>query len=289
MVLIMERWFQGFLGYRSVFATVLVAFLTALFFNPLREQLQALVDRALFNATPAELAAQREQLLSEVQKSEQIKAIGTLAAGLAHEIKNPLTSIRTFTDHLAREGADPAFREKFSRIVGPEIERINEIVQRLLDFAKPAPPVLRNVELSILLSETLELLNGEIIGRKIAVSRELAESWALGDPKQLKQVMLNILLNSIEAMNGDGRLTVKSGTDVEHAWITIADNGSGVAPEHLVHLGQPFFSTKPKGTGLGLAIVQSIIQKHQGRVSVESKPGHGTTVELRLPLASSPA
>lgn len=100
MVLVMEKGFQGFFGYRSFFATGVVAFLIAMFFNPLRNRIQAFVDRALFTATPVELAAQREQLLAELRKSDQMKAVATLAAGLAHEIKNPLTSIKTFTEHL---------------------------------------------------------------------------------------------------------------------------------------------------------------------------------------------
>jgi len=139
-VLVMEKWFQGFFGYQSLVATVLVAFLIAISFNPLRTGIQTLVDRWLFQATPAELAKQREQLLGEVRKTEQMKAVATLAAGLAHEIKNPLTSLKTFTDYLPTKGAEPAFRQKFQQIASGEIERIHLIVQQLLDFAKPPPP-----------------------------------------------------------------------------------------------------------------------------------------------------
>ena len=130
--MVMERWFQGFLGYRSIFATAVVAFLIAVFFNPLRDRIQAFVDRALFKATPAELVAQREQLLVEVRKGDQMKAVATLAAGLAHEIKNPLASIKTFTEYLSTHHDDPVFRDKFQKIVGGEVERINLIVQQLL-------------------------------------------------------------------------------------------------------------------------------------------------------------
>ncbi len=203
IVLMMEKWFQGVFGYRSIFATVVVAFLIAIFFNPLRTRIQAFVDRALFRATPAELASQRDQLLVEVRKGEQMKAVATLAAGLAHEIKNPLASIKTFTDYLERRYDDPGFREKFHKIVGGEVERINLIVQQLLEFAKPVPPKLAPVEVSKLLDDTLEFLNGELIQRHVEVSRRYeAKPCVLADPQQLKQVFLNLFLNSLQAMDG---------------------------------------------------------------------------------------
>ncbi|MBI3011402.1 MAG: hypothetical protein HYY58_02785 [Candidatus Omnitrophica bacterium] len=201
MVLIMEKWFQGFLGYRSLFATVVVAFLIAIFFNPLRNRIQEFVDRRLFKATPVELAAQRDQLLTEVRKGEQQKAVATLAAGLAHEIKNPLASIKTFTDYLNTRYDDPAFRAKFQKIVGGEVERINLIVQRLLEFAKPVPPKLMPVQVAKLVDETLEFLSGEFLQRHIEVHRRYeAHPQVLADPQQLKQVFLNLFLNSLDAM-----------------------------------------------------------------------------------------
>ena len=309
MVLIMEKWFQGYLGYRSIFATMVVAFLIAIFFNPLRTRIQGFVDRWLFTATPAELAAQRDQLLAELRKSDQQKAVATLAAGLAHEIKNPLASIKTFTDYLETRYADPAFRAKFQKIVGGEVERINCIVQQLLEFAKPMPPKLAPIEVSRLLDETLDFLNGELVQRHVEVQRRYeAKPQVLADPQQLRQVFLNLVLNSLEAMNGhpstrpggfaqdsgppredgvglQGRLDVQTAIQGPELRVTIADNGAGINPQDLPHIFEPFFTTKPTGTGLGLAVVHGIIKEHSGRITVESHPGQGTRVTLTLPIA----
>ncbi len=287
MVLVMERWFQGFFGYKSILATLITAFLIAVFFNPLRDRIQALVDHALFQATPAEMAEQREQLLAEVRKGDQMKAVATLAAGLAHEIKNPLASIKTFTEYLDTKYTDPEFREKFKRIVGGEIERMNLIVQQLLEFAKPSPPKLVPVEVPRLLDDTLELLNNDLLQRKVRVIRSYAPAPpVLGDSQQLKQVFLNLLLNSLQAMNGTGQLTLTTTTKDGKLLITLEDNGCGIPQEHLARLGEPFFSTKPVGTGLGLAIVQSILKEHQGKLLIESTQGKGTAMTLVLPIAT---
>jgi len=286
MVLVMEKWFQGFLGYRSIFATAVVAFLIAVFFNPLRDRIQAFVDRALFKATPAELAEQREQLLTEVRKGEQMKAVATLAAGLAHEIKNPLASIKTFTEYLATRHDDPEFRAKFQKIVGGEVERINLIVQQLLEFAKPVPPKLTPLEIPRLVDETLEFLSGELVERQVEVTRRYeARPRVLGDPQQLKQVFLNVFLNSLQAMNGHGRLEIRTSVEGSEIIVAITDSGSGIAPKDLPHVFEPFYTTKPTGTGLGLAVVQGIVKEHGGRIAVESHPGQGTTMLLSLPIA----
>jgi len=286
-VLVMEKWFQGFFGYRSFVATAVVAFLVAIFFNPLRDLIQTLVDRALFKATPAELAAQREQLLVEIQKSDQMKAVGTLAAGLAHEIKNPLASIKTFTEHLDSRYDDPAFRQKFRKIVGGEVERINLIVQQLLEFAKPVPPKLAPVDIPQLVDETLDFMNSELMAHHVEVQRCYAgRATILADSQQLKQVFLNLVLNSLQAMNGNGRLRVSTAVKGSELELTMADNGSGIAAEDLPKVFEPFFTTKTNGTGLGLAVVQGIMKEHGGRIDVESQLGQGTVVKLRLPIAT---
>ena len=286
MVLIMERWFAGFFGYRSLVATAVVAGLIALGFNPLRDWLQARLDRALFTATTPELAAQREQLLEEVRKGDQMKAVATLAAGLAHEIKNPLASIKTFTESLDGHYSNPEFRKKFKRIVGGEVERINLIVQQLLEFAKPVPPKLMPLEVAQVVDDTLEFLGGEFVKRQVAVNRRYdAKVRILGDPQQLKQVFLNLVLNSLDAMNGHGKLDVQTAVEGSDLVASIADNGSGIAPKDLPHVFEPFYTTKSNGTGLGLAVVHGIVKEHGGRIQIQSQAGQGTTMRLYLPIA----
>ncbi len=286
-VLISERWFQGFFGYRSLPGTLLVGFLIALFFDPIRNRIQAFVDRALFRGTPTELAVQRDRLLAEVRRSEQMRAVGTLAAGLAHEIKNPLSAIKTFAEHMEERYADDAFRAKFCRIVSGEVERINLIVQQLLEFAKPMPPKLQPLQVPRLLDETLEFLNSELLQRHVTIHRTYAGSGEiLGDPQQLKQVFLNLFLNSLQAMNGQGHLDIETTRQDDELIVTVADNGAGIDSKDLVRVFEPFYTTKSNGTGLGLAVVRSIVSEHGGRVNIESELHRGTTVFLKLPLST---
>jgi two-component system sensor histidine kinase HydH len=215
-----------------------------------------------------------------------MKAVATLAAGLAHEIKNPLASIRTFTEYLDSRYDDAEFRLKFQKIVGGEVERINLIVQQLLEFAKPVPPKLRPLEIPTLVDETLEFLSGDLVERHVEVNRRYGTTACiLGDPQQLKQVFLNLFLNSLQAMNGHGRLEIRTTIEGSDLAVSIADSGAGIAPKDLPHIFEPFYTTKETGTGLGLAVVQGIVKEHGGRITVESQPGRGTVLTLYLPVA----
>jgi signal transduction histidine kinase len=283
-VLIAERFFQGFFGYTSLIATVIIATLVAIFVNPLRDWIQQIVDRALFQGTPAELAEQRERLVAELRKSDQMRAVATLAAGLAHEIKNPLASIKTFAEYLPERYDEPAFREKFSRIIGQEVERMNALVHRLLDFAKPRPPERRPAHLSELLNETVDLLQDALVRKRIQVCKAYADrDEALVDPGQLKQVFLNVLLNAIEAISGSGQISVGIVPVNGHIEVAITDSGRGIPKHHLSRIFDPFYTTKPEGTGLGLSVVHSIIREHGGRVTIDSREGCGSTVRIQLP------
>ncbi len=287
MVMVMERWFQGFMGYRSIVATVVVAFVIAIFFNPLRDWIQTFVDRALFKATAPEMAVQREQLLTELRKSDQMKAVATLAAGLAHEIKNPLSAIKTFTSFLPERHTDPAFLEQFHRIVGQEVEKIHATVQNLLAFAKPQAMKRERLALAPLVQDMVTLLAGDCLKRQVQVEEAVpAELCVLGDRTQLKQVLLNLCLNSLEAMDGQGgRLHIAATQQDAQVILTIHDTGPGIAPEALAKVFDLFFTTKATGTGLGLSVVQGIVQEHGGRIDITSSPGQGTTVTVRWPAA----
>ena len=290
MVLIMERWFQGFFGYRSFVSTLIVATFIAVFFNPLRNRIQAFVDRAVLKATPVELAEQRERLLTEVRKTDQLRAVSTLAAGMAHEIKNPLTAIKTFTEFLPEKYDDPDFRAKFHRIVGGEVNRINHLVQRLLEFSRPAPPQLAPVRISEIAQETVECLSATLVQQRIQVETSFTElDEVLADRGQLKQALLNILLNGIEAMEPGGRLSVSTAQRDSVVEVVIEDTGRGIPQEALSRVFDPFYSTKERGTGLGLSIVHTIITEHGGRIALKSRPGLGTRCTLRFPLIAEDA
>jgi len=231
-----------------------------------------------------ELVEENERLRQELARTEKLKAVATLAAGMAHEIKNPLASIKTFAEYLPQKYDDPAYREKFARIMSQEVDKMNLLVQRLLEFARPTQPRLQSVRVSGVVKETLDFLQGTLLQRQIQVETNFSETdEVLADPAQLKQVFLNLLLNSVEAVVPPGRITVSTGQEDGHLHVIVADTGRGIPKKDLPHIFDPFFTTKPTGTGLGLSVVHSIVQEHGGRVHVKSELEQGTTVTITLP------
>jgi signal transduction histidine kinase len=231
-----------------------------------------------------QLKAASERLLVQ----ERLAAAGQFATGMAHEIKNPLSAIKTFAQYLPEKYEDPEFRKKFFRIVQSEIDRINGIVQELSDFAKPAPLQLQPVRLAELVTDTLAFLSDQCLKQSVQVETSLAINGLAiqADPRQLKQVLLNLLLNSLEATAAGGKINVRLAIQPPYVTLAIADTGCGISPECQGRVFDPFFTTKERGMGLGLAIVQGIVERHGGRISLSSTPGRGTIVEVRLPLLS---
>ncbi|MBI3321505.1 MAG: GAF domain-containing protein [Candidatus Omnitrophica bacterium] len=220
---------------------------------------------------------------------ERLAAAGRFAAGMAHEIKNPLSAIKTFAQYLPEKYADPAFRKKFFRLVQAEIDRINTLVKELSDFAKPAPLQLQSVQLTQLVEDTLSLLSDQCLKQGVEVQKFFGENGVTvqADPQQLKQVILNLFLNSLEAMDRGGRLEVSTQADAIRLLLWVTDTGCGIAQEFQRQVWDPFFTTKERGMGLGLAIVKGIVERHGGQIEISSTPGKGTTVELSLPLVVS--
>lgn len=266
---------------------------------------------AAFNQMTKDLRDSQERLIL----SEKLASLGTMAAGMAHEIKNPLVSLRTFTQLLQQKWDDPEFREKFSSIIPHEIERINRIAESLLKFGKPMKPELSKVEVNSLLEEVLLLFESEAKKGNVRVTKKFAELPAVtGDAGQLQQAFVNIIKNAIESMDKNGgELVVK--TDIgevirlgrmqrqgmkrgeEMVWgeeeelqkpipvvfIEISDTGGGISDDHLKSLFDPFFTTKMTGTGMGLPITLRIIEEHKGSIKVRSQMGKGTTFIITLP------
>ena len=291
VILVSEYLFRSYFGYQSVLTALLTSSFVAILFNPIRSRIQKFIDRFFYKADPEKILEENQKLLEEIQKNEKMKSVATLAAGMAHEIKNPLTSIKTFAEYLPERYEDPEFRDKFKRIVVDEVDRVNNIVKQLLEFAKPQEPEFKRVSIHGLLDETIELLNSNLLSHRIQVIRNYAQDQSINaDKAQLKQAFLNLFLNSIQAMPVGGTLTVTTSLTPDsptsptggRLLTTITDTGEGIPEEDLKRVFDPFFTTREDGTGLGLSIVHGIITKHGGKLEIKSRPGEGTTVSVIL-------
>jgi signal transduction histidine kinase len=283
--LLVENLFRGIVGYRSLPITIITITLLVIFFQPLKNYIQRFIDKYFFHGTIDQIDEENIKLREELQKSEKLKAVATLAAGMAHEIKNPLTSIKTFNEYLPSKHNDMDFVNKFNKIVGDEVDRINYIVRQLLEFSKPSDLELKEASVTELLDETLDLLNNDLLKHNIKLEKKYSPLPPLKiDPLQIKQVFLNVLLNAIDSMRSGGGITIeaRAGNDIA---ITITDTGKGIEKEDLKRIFDPFFSKKDGGTGLGLSVVHGIIEKHGGKINVESAPGAGTSFKITLPIS----
>ncbi len=286
LVHLTEKLFQTTIGYHSPWVSLSAFALMALVSQPLKFGIQRIVDWLFFRAPHEELVKRMERLEQEVRHADKLRAVSTLAAGMAHEIKNPLTSLKTFAAYLSEKGDDPAFQQKFYRVVTQEVNKIDQIVRRLLEFARPAPPRFETIQVSQLLDEILDFLSGEALRQRVEIERAYTDPGTIqADPQQLRQVFLNLFLNSLEAMNGSGgKLSVATARHNSCIAITIHDTGRGIPKEYLSHIFDPFFTTKSNGTGLGLSIVQSIISEHHSTIAFASQSNLGTTCTLTFPL-----
>ncbi len=240
------------------------------------------------------------ELQRQLERSDRLAAVGTLAAGLAHEIKNPLTSLLTFTRHLTRRFDDPNFREKFQSIVPRELERINGIVERLLELSRPGRLTPSPVLVPALLDRAVELYSHRIEAQAVRVTREYAATVlpVEADEELLYRAFVNLVANALDAMERGGRLTVRVGWNQErhpglgtrlgHSGpqlrIEVVDTGTGMPADAVERIFNPFFTTKEHGTGLGLALTHKIIEDHGGSIMVSSTLGRGTTFRILLPL-----
>jgi len=227
------------------------------------------------------------EIEEEMKRVEGLALIGELAAGIAHEIRNPLTSINILIHSLTVNlPPETAYREDL-KVIEEEIQRINEIVEQFLRFARPAPPLFKETEIATAFEEILQLLKPQFERQRISLHRDFGSLPHITlDTEQMKQVMLNLLLNAIQAMPKGGRLDLGARVLEDNRWmrLSIRDSGTGIPPGDLKKLFDPFFSTKEGGLGLGLSIAHRIIDQHHGKIEVESLPGEGTAFHLWLPL-----
>lgn len=230
-----------------------------------------------------------KQLKDEIARSERLASIGRLAAGVAHEIRNPLSSIKGFATYFKERYREVPEDQKAAEIMIQEVERMNKVIGQLLEFASPLNIEKKPASLVALVRHSLKMIEADAHGRGIKINTSISPDIerAFVDPDKTKQVFLNLYLNAFEAMENGGTLFVELREDdsAGAVRIIISDNGTGIKDEDLTRVFDPYFTTKSSGTGLGLAIVHKIVESHGGEVRVESRQGEGTAVTILLPYS----
>lgn len=276
-VILSERLLRDFVGYRSLWSTIIAVVAIALLFTPLKNRVESIADRIYVKGA-------YKRFKRELLESDRHKVIADFAAGLAHEIRNPLTAIKTFAEYLPEKFDDERFRKNFSRIVNGEVDRINFLISQLLEFAKPSALNMTATGIHEVIDYTLSLLSGEILKSNINLIKDYAaeNDTVNADKNKLKHVLLNIIKNAIESMRDGGTLKVATYRSEGNLKVKISDTGAGIKDKDLERTFEPFFSTKEKGAGLGLAIARGIIEEHGGSISVKSDIGRGSSFIITL-------
>jgi two-component system sensor histidine kinase HydH len=232
------------------------------------------------------------RLRQEIDRSFRLASLGRLAAGIAHEIRNPLSSIKGFATYFRERYHDIPEDRKTADIMIQEVERLNRVIGQLLEFARPMNIRLRPTSLQAFLRRSLKMIENQAREKNIAISLDTTpdNEDIMIDPDRMSQVLLNLYLNAIEAMDNGGTLSITlTREDPGQTVIGISDTGNGIEKKDMGKIFDPYFTTKPSGTGLGLAIVHRIVEAHHGEVTVKSDPSIGTIVSIVLPANAGEA
>jgi two-component system sensor histidine kinase AtoS len=239
-----------------------------------------------------------KKLETSIRQAERLAGLGTLAAGMAHEIRNPLSTIKTFVQLLPRKMEKPGFLEKFQRTVPRAIDQINRLVEDLLELARVPKYKFEKIYIKSLLEQTIDSIEEEMLNKQIYCQFEHSSDLPpiQADANQLSKAFNNLIRNAMQAMPSGGKLSIKAfsqkehtkdtqGLTVQNGWITLVfhDTGVGISPKDIKNIFTPFFTTKDIGTGLGLAITHKVITEHGGRIDVESNEGKGSRFRIYLP------
>ena len=221
-----------------------------------------------------------------MKRKEKLVALGHLAAGVAHEIRNPLSSIKGLAKYFAERAPAGGEAHQLAQVMAKEADRLNRVVSELLELVKPTHLALQAVDLNTLINHSLQLVSQDANSREIQLRFTANDTLPViqADPDRLTQVLLNLYLNAIQAIGQHGVISVtvsESGAGVK---ISVTDSGKGIAADQLEAIFTPYFTTKAEGTGLGLAVVHNIVEQHGGTIQVASQEGKGSTFTLWLPV-----
>lgn len=232
---------------------------------------------------------QVKALEAEVARSETLSALGNLAATVAHEVRNPLNAISMGLQRLKAEfrpTQDEAQYTRFIEIMRSEVQRLNSIVEQFLSLARPLDLKLESIRIDEFLQELILLTGSDAESSQVQIRLDIPSNLppVRADRNYLKQLLLNLVLNGIQAMPVGGTLTLTASTSRRNLMLTVTDNGTGIAPENLSRIFEPYYTTKPKGSGLGLSIARRIVETHGGVITVKSESGRGSSFQISLPI-----
>ena len=255
------------------------------------ELLSTLANQTAIAIENARLYEDLKRSKSYMRRADRLASLGTLTAGLAHEIRNPLVAIKTLTQLLPERLEDDEFRGQFLKIAAGEVDRIASLVEELLNFTRPSDPNLEFEDINTILDGMILLVSTETKKKQVNILRSYASDLppVQIDREQIKQVFLNILLNAVQATSGNGKITVKTRSFIKpggepYIQIEFTDTGCGIASENIEEIFNPFFTTKSTGSGLGLSISHQIVQDHRGYIDVQSQLNKGSSFFVNLPV-----
>ncbi len=228
-----------------------------------------------------------KELEIKMQRKEKLAALGSLAAGIAHEVRNPLSSIKGYATFFASLFEKESENRKAAYIMAEEVDRVDRVISELLEFAKPAELKLKETDMEQLIANSLRIIKHEAADAGVNLIKEFDQPLPVLkiDPDRFIQVLLNLYINAIQAMEDGGDLTIKAGIEKDALILEICDTGTGISPENQESVFNPYFTTKKQGTGLGLAIVYKIIESHNGTIHIQSIKGKGTTFVILIPMS----
>jgi signal transduction histidine kinase len=256
------------------------------FVGAVAEQCACAIDKARM------IEEQKSQYDQLALQTEKLSALGRMAAGIAHEINNPLAGILLFSTNMRKKVAEEGPFTEGLEVIIRETQRCKGIIQDLLEFSRDREPKKALANINQVIEKALNILENEFRLHRIAVDRDLSKDLpdTFLDVNLMQQVFVNLFMNAVEAIQENGSITVRSYADSKKKVekIEIRDTGSGIPPENVAKIFEPFFSTKSNGTGLGLAVSYGILQKHDGKFHVSSQPGQGTRFTLEIPIIEAP-
>jgi len=260
--------------------------------NQLAESSRAEARRA--QAAADQLAEANRQLTeaeAAVRRTERLAAIGQMSAGLAHELRNPLGTIKTSAEMLTRSvGSEGAVAKEMAGFISSEVDRTNTLVTRFLDFARPLAVRPQRADITQVIDRAVTDVERHPAAEHVSIYRNYSPDVGpfLFDPDLMERVFYNLLVNAVQASPPRSSVTVKTHLEDDTVEVSIIDRGSGIDPKHLESIFNPFFTTRSQGVGLGLAIVSRVVDEHGGRIAVESEPGAGSVFRVSLPYVTRP-